>query len=211
MTAGPPQSGPRRVRSGELVFRTTTRSEEAVAWLADVHDLAERAGFAVARHVPGPNGRLIERGWTCEPYLPGRPFAPDELPQIRHRIAILHDLSRRVPQRPGFRSSLGLLQTDQSGDIDLAILPPDIVAACRAAWQPLAGLPLTIVHGDLKAGNLIWCDDGRPGLVGWDACRRDVKLFDSAEAVDARLAWEVATRWTKEPERARRLAVRLIG
>lgn len=211
MTGGNPQPGPRRVRSGEMVFRTTTRSEEAVAWLADVHDLAEHAGFAVARHVPGPNGRLVERGWTCEPYLPGRPFAPDELPRIRTQIDMLHDVTRRVPQRPGFRSSQALLQWDESGDIDLRILPPDIAAACRAAWRPLAGLPLTIVHGDLKASNLIWCDDGRPGLLGWDACRRDVKLFDSAEATDARLAWQVAAHWRQEPERARRLASRLIG
>ncbi|WP_375260490.1 phosphotransferase [Palleronia sp.] len=212
--AAPPPAGPRRVRRGELLFRTTTRSEEAVAWLADVHDLAERAGFAVAHHVPGVNGRLVERGWTCEPDMPGRPFAPDELSQVRAQIKMFHDLTRRVPQRPDFRSSQALLQADESGDIDMSVLPGDIAAACRAAWQPLKGLPLSIVHGDMTARNLIWCEDGRPGLVGWDNCRRDVGMFDTAdsdEAIRARLAWQVAILWTPEPERARRLAVRLIG
>lgn len=212
--ATPPPGGPRRVRSGEMVFRTTTRSEEAVAWLADVHDLAERAGFAVARHVPGVSGRMVERGWTCEPYLPGRPFAPAEVAQVRTQIKMLHDLTRRVPQRPGFRSSQALLQWDESGDIHMRVLPRDIAAACRAAWQPLRGLPLSIVHGDMAARNLIWCEDGRPGLLGWDDCRRDVGLFDTAdsdEAIRARLAWQVAALWAQEPERARRLAARLTA
>ena len=193
-------------RVGDLVFRTTARDHDAIAWLADIHELASRAGFAVPQHVPSVNDRLVERGWTCEQAIHGRPFTPEEVPQIAGRIAILHDLTRRVPQRPGFLSSQGLLQWARSGDIDLDTMPPDLSAACRAAWAPLSDQPLSIVHGDLTAANLLWCEDGRPGLLGWDQCRRDVMLFDTDEASNARLAWQVAARWPHHPHEARRLA-----
>ncbi|SFG98867.1 hypothetical protein SAMN04488020_105233 [Palleronia marisminoris] len=209
--ATPVPADNRAVRAADRIFRPTTRSDEAVAWLNDVHDLAERAGFAVPRHVPSVNGRLVEDGWTCEMALSGRPFAPTELPQIRTRIAVFHDLTRRVPQRPDFLSSQSLLKWSRGGDIDLDAMPPEVAAACRAAWEPLVNQPLTVVHGDLSPKTLVRCADGRPGLLGWDESRRDVALFDRAEAEQPRLAWQVAARWTREPTRARRLASRLTG
>lgn len=197
----------------DLVFKTTTRSGEAIAWLTEVHRHAEGAGLVVPRYLPSLRGALVESGWTCEPLIEGQAFSEHELPAIAPLMAKFHDATKTLAQRPGFRSSNDLLSEDAGGDVSLRVMPEPIVTACRATWTRVAGAPEAIVHGDLNPANLIWCLDGRPALLDWDECRRDLTLFDTvqmggatAEEQNAALAWEVACCWHVEPERARKLA-----
>ncbi|GGH51839.1 phosphotransferase [Frigidibacter albus] len=204
-----------RGRGPGLVIKSTRRSEAALLWLGGMMDAAEAAGFAVPRLIASRQGRLIEAGWTCEPFLEGRPFAPADLTRIAGRIEVLHRLSAAMPQRPGFASALDLAGgAEAGGDVDLRAMPAPLAEACRAAWGALRGLPRAGIHGDLGPGNLLWDADGRPVLLDWDEARVDAVPFDTGPCgADlpppmrrALLAWEIACCWQLEPERAAGLA-----
>ncbi|MEM9475484.1 MAG: phosphotransferase [Pseudomonadota bacterium] len=200
----------------ELVFKTTTRTDDAIGWLSAVHQAAEACGLRVPSYLPSLDGALVEDGWTCEPLIEGRSFAPGDMPKMAPMLAAFHRATASMGQRPGLRSSGDLLSERAGGDVDLGAMPDAVVLACRAAWANVAGSPEAVVHGDLTPANLIWSDAG-PALLDWDECRRDLTLFDrvqvrggTAEDERAVLAWEVACCWTREPARARRLAATLI-
>lgn len=200
----------------DLVFKSTRRSPQAIAWLGRVHRLARQAGFAVPALRPSRRGALVEAGWTCEPFVQGRPFAAADLPGLLPQITAFHRLAADLPQRPGFASSQALLRQGSGGDVDLVAMPRDLAEICRQAWRAIGSPPETVVHGDLTAGNLLHGPGGRPALLDWDECRRDLPLFDLAQLAPqgpaeqrACLAWEVACSWQIEPDHARRLATRL--
>ena len=202
------------------VFKSTRRSEAAIAWLGPVLDAAEASGFVVARPIPSHRGRLVEAGWTCEPALEGAPFRPDDLPRIAPLLSAFLGRTRGLPQRPGFRSTAQLLHVPRGGDVDLTAMPPALVAACRKAWRGISTVPHAAVHGDLGAQNLLWCADDRPVLFDWDEARRDAPLLDLIQvradrpmrAHDhAHMAWEIACCWRYEPTRARALARRFLA
>ena len=200
----------------ELVFKSTRRPPEAIDWLREVHDLARAAGFTVPRMLETREGALVAQGWTCEPYIPGDPCDPADLPEVRDALSRFHDLARDMPQRPGVLSSQDLLGAERGGDVDLGAMPAAVVALCREAWGAVSDGVMTLVHGDLNFANLLRCPDGRVTLIDWDECRRDLSLFDlavlpGARAVEARalLAWEAACSWHREPDYARTMAGRL--
>ena len=99
-------------------------------------------------------------------------------------------------------------------------MPPDLVRACRAAWEPFADRPQSVVHGDLNPSNLLRTRDGGAALLDWDEARADGSWFDlralepggargDAGAEQRALdAWEIAVCWLVEPDHARRLAAR---
>ncbi|MBW6417277.1 phosphotransferase [Celeribacter sp. PS-C1] len=193
----------------DLVFKSTRRSEAQLKWLAPVHDAAEAAGFTVTRLIAAKNGRMAAQGWTCEPFIEGRPFQPEDLPQIADQIDAFHRHAAGIAQRPDFCSSSDLLTETSGGDVDLCALPADLIALCRKAWGALKG-EIDVIHGDLTAGNLIHTEAG-PALIDWDEARVDYLSFDtlrtrpasaSASEKSAALAWEVASSWTLEPEHA---------
>jgi len=194
----------------DLVFKSTRRTEAALFWLTPVMDAAEAAGFTVPRLIPALDGALSAAGWTCEPYLEGRPFAPEDIPKVAAQIEHFHCNTRALPQRPGFLSSLDLIEATTGGDVDLMAMPAEIVALCRRAWQPMQG-KVGVIHGDLSAGNLIDTEHG-PALIDWDEARVDLRAYDlirtdpenaSATEKTAALAWEVACSWGIEPDHAR--------
>lgn len=195
-----------------LVFKSTSRSVEALAWLAPVHAAARAAGFAVPGLIPSRNGALSDQGWTCEPFLTGTPFTAADLPALAPRIQSFHRAARAFPQRPGFLSSRDLLAQDRGGDVDLSQMPAALARACRAAWAALPGEE-TVIHADLSPGNILHGADGLPILLDWDESRRDRAAFDLAQLGPpdaatrrAALAWEVACCWQVEPDHARVLA-----
>jgi Ser/Thr protein kinase RdoA (MazF antagonist) len=123
-----------------------------------------------------------------------------------------HHTARQLPQRPGFRSAVDLLVEDQCCDIDLRSMPDELVERCRNAWKLLIGMPRTIIHGDINPSNILVTREGRVALVDWDESRRDVPQFDRYSVcrddptfAHTALAWEIASCWAQEPERARRL------
>jgi len=203
----------------ELVIKSTRRRAAALAWLGGMMDAAEAVGFAVPRLIASGQGRLDEDGWTCEPFLEGRPFVPTDLAGIAGRIVDMHRLTAAMPQRPGFVGAVELAGgAEAGGDVDLRAMPRPLVEACRAAWVALEGLPRAGIHGDLGPGNLLWGADGRPVLLDWDEARVDAVLFDTGPCgADlpppmrrALLAWEIACCWQMEPERATGLAAGLL-
>ncbi|WP_460275426.1 phosphotransferase enzyme family protein [Celeribacter sp. ULVN23_4] len=197
----------------DLVFKSTRRSEAQLQWLAPVLDAAKAAGFVVPRLIPDQAGRLNADGWTCEPFIEGRPFQPEDLPQIAPQIDAFHKASTAPPQRPEFCSSSELIFEETGGDIDLAALPDELRTLCRQAWGALKG-DTGVIHGDLGAGNLIHTKNG-PALIDWDETRVDHRAFDlirtkpaeaSAAEKTAALAWEVACSWQIEPDHAQLVA-----
>ena len=194
-----------------LVFKTTRRTEAAMRWLEAVQNEATGAGFRVPLPIPSRNGSLIEAGWTCEPFLAGRAFTPDEMPLIAPFIDPFHTRLSDYPQRPGFLSATALAQHGKGGDVDLAAMPPRLAEICRHVWAGLA--PTTVVHGDLNPSNLIRCETGEIGLIDWDECRVDAPIFDigqvsqplSKQEALALRSWEAACSWQLEPAYARGL------
>lgn len=200
----------------ELVFKSTRRAEAALRWLSTVQKIARDVGFVVPEQIESRNGRLIEDDWTCECFVEGEHFSPDELPSAVPLIAAFHEATDDIPQRPGFLSSQDLIEQDRGGDVDLRAMPADLVSRCRDAWQAVSWQKQAIIHGDLNPGNLIRCPDGRAALIDWDECRRDLILFDIAVVGEsseqerrACLGWEVACSWQLEPSHARQMADRL--
>lgn len=56
----------------DLVFKSTSRTPEALAWLLAVHDRARDAGF-LAWLQESREGALCSDGWTCETFIASRP------------------------------------------------------------------------------------------------------------------------------------------
>lgn len=120
-------------------------------------------------------------------------------------------------QRPGFRTARDLIADVKGGNVDLSLMPPDLVGTCRAAWARLPHEPNCLIHADIGDDNLAMGPNGTLIVYDWDEARADLPCFDlatlgalqSAVAKRAALAYEIACCWLLEPERARRLAATL--
>lgn len=206
-------------RGGQWVLKTTLHSEPALDWLAPVQAAARQAGFVVPGLVRSPSGLWAPGGVSCEPFVPGLPAGPADLPApfapiSAPRLRAFHAKAQALPPRPGL-PGLALataLATDLPAD-----LPAPLAADLRAALAPMAGADIGTVHGDLNPGNVILTKDG-PALIDWDEARRDALFLDEiatrppsdAESLAA-LAVEILACWAPEPARARSLAKTLAG
>lgn len=200
----------------DLVFKSTRRSAAALAWLEPVQTLARQSGFVVPPMLKSQSGRLLESGWTCEPFITGLALPSQAMPSLAPTMTRFHSACRAMPQRPGFLSSRALLVARSGGDVDLGLMPPALVAKCRKAWLSVSGEPMGVVHGDLTPANLLSCPEGRIALLDWDECRHDLLMFDLGQLRpmtgaerQAALAWEVACAWAIEPDYANRIASQL--
>lgn len=195
------------LRVGDHVLKTTRRSEAAMEWLLPVAGLAANCGLNMPSPIRATSGVIVVEGWTCELFCPGTPTSPTD---IADRMVSFHHVAAGMPQRDGFLSARALLANATGGDIDLSVMPPDLVSKLRAAWTHLPDTQ-TAIHSDLNARNILTANDGTVTLIDWDEARRDAPLFDTATwsgTPDSRaaLAWEVASCWQIEPARARQLA-----
>ena len=203
-------------RARNVVFKSTTRSPEAIAWLVDVHRCARAANILVPEFLQSEGGSLIEDGWTCEAFIQGTHPYEDELVDLQPQIIEFHSATIDIKQRPGFRSSVDLLRFSSGGDVNLDVMPVALVEKCRRAWSAVSDRQTVIVHGDLNSANIIKTRNGDLAIIDWDESRRDLALFDLGQVSEdgeknrqARLAWEVACSWVLEPEHAQKLASRL--
>jgi Ser/Thr protein kinase RdoA (MazF antagonist) len=202
------------------VARQTRRSEEDLVWELDLLRHLKACGLRVPRPLAAGDGRDSVDGLFVLEWLDGvAPKTPTEWRQTAAALADLHAATRGWPQRPGFVSSIDLLDRTCGGDVDLAAVPGEVVRLLRSAWAPLVGLPMSVVHGDPHAGNLRVAEEG-VGLLDWDEARVDVSLLDFSDLPPHAVphlpglppdrlraagdAWEVAASWTLEPEYARR-------
>jgi Ser/Thr protein kinase RdoA (MazF antagonist) len=151
------------------------------------------------------------------------PGSPPETSADWHRVADtlreLHRLTQGWPQRPGWKSSTDLLQAETGTRINLAAMPPEGVARCRAAWVRLIGRRTSVVHGNPNNPANIRMNADRVALIDWDEahvdiCDLDLVLPGNAAGLDddthdiaaqASSAWEAAVCW-KDDYAERRLA-----
>lgn len=213
-------------RGERAVAKSSRRSAEAIAWLEPVHVKARAAGFAVPHFIPSDTGALLVDGVTLETWIEGVPPSTSDLVALEHLFDSFHSLTRSWVQRPGCKSTSEFIDHDRGGDVDLSVMPPALVEACRSAWRALAGEPDSAVHGDVNLANLLVTPAGHIALLDWDECRADVSALDAvvvagltsgrAAAADSRvlkasLAWEVAVSWREEPRYARRMVRELLA
>jgi aminoglycoside phosphotransferase (APT) family kinase protein len=131
----------------------------------------------------------------------------------------LHRATEGWPQRPGWRSSTDLLDAETGTRIDLASMPPEAVARCRAAWARLVGRPTCVVHGNPDSPGNVRMTAERVALIDWDESHVDVPDLDlvlphNAGGLEGRAhdiagqasaAWEAAICWD-DAHAIRRLA-----
>ena len=127
-------------RGGELVVaKTTRRSEAAMVWLLPVQRTARLSGFVVPEFIRSENGHMLENGVTLEAFIEGEAVPKKRLPFIETHLKAFHHLTSETAQRPGFASAEALLTVTSGGDVDLTLMPADLVTRCREAWLPLKG------------------------------------------------------------------------
>lgn len=204
-------------RGRQVVVRQSSRSVPALDWELDLLEHLAGQGITVPRVVPTDRGQSHVEGVTVHEFVPGEPpTSPRDWARVAEVLQAVHGSTVGWPQRPGFASSHDLRTADRGGDVRLDLMPDDLVAQVRSAWDAVDVGDPVVVHGDPGAGNI--CIDGdRVALLDWDEARVDVPWFDlallpagapipDAVAADdltrAGIAWEVATCWTIEPEYA---------
>jgi Ser/Thr protein kinase RdoA (MazF antagonist) len=201
-----------RVNGQVAVGRLGDRSDADLAWETDLLRYLDRQGLAVPVPVPTKDDRLFANGLVVMTYVDGGPPETEaDWRRVANTLRQLHRLTQRWPQRPGWQSSSDLLEVDTGTKIDLAAMPPEAVARCRAAWARLAGRVTCVVHGDPNPGNIRMTAD-RVALIDWDEAHVDVADLDLALphnaaglddvahdiAAQASAAWEAAVCWDDE-------------
>jgi len=198
-----------------LVARRSRRSAASLDWEIDLLDYLASEGFRVPVLLPASDGRCHIDGVVVQSWLDGTPPQSSDWPAVAATLRRLHAATTGWPQRPGSASTRELLTADRGGDVDLSLMPPDAVTACRAAWRHLTGSAEAVVHGDPGPSNICITSTGA-GLLDWDEARVDYTDLDLAQLPDSDLppgrlhlartaatAWEAANGWTIEPAYAR--------
>ncbi len=215
-----------RLRGSSVVVRLSRRSEQSLEWELVVMERLRAGGLATPEVVPTHDDRRQANGVSILGFVEGRqPSSTPDWKRVAEYLTALHDIGRGTEQRPGFRSARELLEDVQGGDVDLGAMPVDAVNWCRAAWEPLSSRPVTLIHGDPGASNIV-ITESEVVLLDWDEARVDCAWFDLAALPDAVSplrgeerhlaaraadAWEAAVGWELEPEYARRRLKNLFG
>ena len=199
---------------GPVIAKSTRRTEDQIRWVAPLQDAARTAGLVIPTLKKSPFGHLLHQNWILEPWIEGRAAQAKDMPALAPRIRAFHAACPALSQRPGFCTLPELVTRTSSGDVDLSLLPADILAHLRAAWATVRHAPTQPIHGDLGPGNLILTDKG-PCLIDWDESRVDLPALDlirsapqPPEITRAHLALEIASCWQAEPAHARHLLAR---
>lgn len=184
----------------------------------------DRNGLTVPVPIPTKDGRLFADGIVVMSYIEGEaPTTKADWLRVAETLRQLHRLTLGWPQRPGWRSSIDLLQVEKGTKVDLSAMPAEGVARCRAAWACLAGRPTCVVHGDPNPRNIRITTD-RVALIDWDEAHVDVPDLDlalpynaaglDAEAYDiaaqASAAWKAAVCWDDDYSLKRLAEVRAL-
>jgi Ser/Thr protein kinase RdoA (MazF antagonist) len=198
-----------RVHGQRAVGRLGRRSDADLAWETGLLKHLDNEGLIVPMPIPTLDGRLFVDGLVVMTYLERRPPETEaDWGRVADTLRHLHRLTQGWPQRPGWRSSTDLLHAETGTKIDLAAMPPEGVARCRAAWARLAGRQACVVHGDPNPRNVLMTAD-RVALIDWDEARVDVPDLDlvlphNAAGLDgaaldiaaqASAAWEATVCW----------------
>lgn len=211
---------------GELVVgRQGKRSDADLGWEAELLQHLARNGMAVPEPIPTRDGRLFADGLMLMRYVEGGPPETEaDWRRAAETLRRLHRLTAGWPQRPGWKSSGELLVATAGTRVNLAVMPPEGVARCRAAWARLVGRPASVVHGDPNPRN-VRITPQRVALIDWDEAHVDVSDLDlvlphnAAGLADgfhdiasqASAAWEAAVCWDDDYSKRRLAEVRAVA
>jgi len=213
-----------RVHGRLAVGRLGARSDADLAWETGLLQHLGRAGLAVPMPIPTTDGRLFADGLVVMTYVEGGPpETAADWRRVADTLRRLHRLTQGWPQRPGWRGSTDLLHAAAGTKIDLAAMPPEGVARCRAAWARLVGRRTCVAHGDPNPGNIRITAD-RVALIDWDESHVDVPDLDlvlphNAAGLDgaahdiaaqASAAWQAAVCWDDDYAIRRLAEVRAV-
>jgi len=154
----------------------------------------------------------------------GPPETEADWRRVANTLRRLHRSTQGWRQRPGWRSSTDLLHAESGTRIDLATMPPEGVARCRAAWARLIGRQKCVVHGNPSNPGNVRMTAKRVALIDWDESHVDVSDLDlvlphnaaglegSAHDIarQASAAWEAAICWDDEYAVKRLAEVRAV-
>ncbi len=154
------------------------RSDADLAWEMALLRHLDRGGMAVPVPIPTADGRDFVDGLVVLSYVDGgAPETEHDWRRVADTLRELHQLTAGWPQRPGWRSSVDYVNAETGTRIDLAAMPPEGAARCRAIWARFAGRKRCVVHGDPTPGNIRMTAD-RVALIDWDESRVDVPDLD---------------------------------
>jgi Ser/Thr protein kinase RdoA (MazF antagonist) len=214
-----------RIRGQLAVARLGTRSDADLAWEADLLQHLDREGLTVPVPIPTTDGRLFADGLVVMRYMEGGPpRTAADWRRVADTLRELHRLTEGWPQRPGWRSSTDLVHTETGTRIDLAAMPSEAVARCRAAWARLAGRETRVVHGNPDNPGNVRITADRVALIDWDESHVDVPDLDlvlpyNAAGLEgaardiagqAAAAWEAAICWDDDYSKQRLATVRAV-
>lgn len=208
------------VRGRTAVGRLGLRSDADLAWEAELLQHLDRNGLTVPVPIATEDGRLFVNGLMVMTYMDGGPPETEaDWRRVADTLRQLHSLTRGRAQRPGWRSSTDLLRAEKGTRIDLAAMPTEAVARCRAAWSRLVGRPTCVVHGNPNNPGNVRVNADHVALIDWDEAHVDAAELDLVLpynaaglegerydlAAQASAAWEAAICW-KDDYALRRLA-----
>jgi Ser/Thr protein kinase RdoA (MazF antagonist) len=183
--------------------RIGARSDEDLAWEANLLQHLDRNGLTVPVPIPTVDGRLFAGGLVVMEFMEGGPPSTGaDWRRVAETLREVHRLTRGWPQRPGWRGSTELLAADTGTRIDLKKMPDEAVARCRAAWARLAGRETCVVHGNPDNPGNVRVTADRVALIDWDEAHVDVPDLDlvlphgaGIEGPDRDAAWQAAAAW----------------
>jgi Ser/Thr protein kinase RdoA (MazF antagonist) len=214
-----------RVNGRFAVGRLGSRGDADLAWETDLLRYLDRHGMVVPVPIATTDGRLFADGLVVMTYVEGGPPKTDaDWRRVADTLRRLHQLTRGWPQRPGWRSSTDLLHAQSGTKVDLAAMPPEAVARCRAAWARLSGRQTCVVHGNPSNPNNIRVTADRVAMIDWDESHVDAAdldlvlpgnagdLGDSVYdvAAQASAAWEAAVCWDDDHAKHQLALVRSV-
>lgn len=119
------------------------------------------------------------------PFLPGRPHEGETVQQARQRGRLLGELRHElngmtdVGQRPGWTTAVEISNPGNS-DLPGTIARYRESVTSRLLTAGAASFPVTVVHGDFIAQNLLFEDETVSGILDFDSVHRDVRAADVA-------------------------------
>jgi Phosphate transporter family/Phosphotransferase enzyme family len=133
-----------RVNEQLAVGRLGARSDADLAWETDLLRHLDREGLMVPVPIATTAGRLFADGLVVMTYVEGGPpEAEADWRRVADMLRQLHRLTQGWPQRPGWRSSTDLLDTEIGTKIDLGAMPA-AVTWNLVTWR--LGLPSSSGH-----------------------------------------------------------------
>ncbi len=214
-----------RINGQLAVGRLGKRSDEDLQWEAELLQYLDSKGLTVPVAIPTNDGRFFANGLTVMRFMEGGPPETEsDWRRVADALRELHLLTQGWPQRPGWKSSIDLLQADSGTKVDLLAMPPDGVARCRAAWARFRGRQTCVVHGNPNSAANVRISADRVALIDWDEAHVDIPDLDlvlphnaaglEGEELDfatqASAAWEAAVCWDDDHAISQLAAVRSL-